>query len=341
MTKHDILASLMGANDSALFTRADRIRQDGFGNKVAIRAIVDFSNICDGECGYCGLRAPNSALWRYRMTPDTIMDSVDRAVAGGAETVVLRSGKDTGCDAASVAALVRRIKDRHDVAVTLSLGDRGLEEYRLWRDNGADRCIVKLETSDPRRFKRIHHGEDFAARLHRVERLHGMGYEIGSGVIADLPETGPLDALRDILFLTELDLDIIAVGPFVPDRDTPLGRQRPGSVKLSHRMTALLRILNPQSNIPAASALETLAPGSRAQALHRGCNVLTPVLTPEDLQQNDALENAKQTILSAGFVPSPAKGFSPRSNHVGQSAQRDQAGHHPCRAAECGQILAD
>ncbi|XXJ18837.1 [FeFe] hydrogenase H-cluster radical SAM maturase HydE [Desulfovibrio caledoniensis] len=331
MNTHDILDLLTGSNDAFLFARAHEMRRWIFGNEVFLRAIIEFSNVCDKQCRYCGLRAGNRHLNRYRMNAETILESVDLAVAQGAGTVVLQSGDDTAYSMETVGGLIRSIKERHDVAVTLSLGDRGLDEYAHWRDCGADRCLIKLETTDPARYKELRKGESFTARLHRVEELRRLGYEVGSGVIVGLPGATLLDAVRDILFLTELDLDMIAVGPFVPTPDTPLASFPPGSVILSQRMTALLRLLNPKANIPATSALDALRPDSRAQALARGCNVLMPSITPAEvrgdytiypgknadgLDRAASLDSARQTIAAMGFVSSAAKGFSPRRDHV-------------------------
>ncbi|MCJ2164375.1 MULTISPECIES: [FeFe] hydrogenase H-cluster radical SAM maturase HydE [unclassified Pseudodesulfovibrio] len=332
MNAHDILTALTGADDPFLFARANETRKWVFGNEVHIRAIVEFSNICDKHCRYCGLRADNRNLHRYRMSADNILAAASDAVSQGAGTVVLQSGDDMGYSTETLGELIGKIKARHDVAVTLSLGDRGLDEYAFWRDCGADRCLIKLETTDQRLYKHLRRGEDFSARLHRVERLRRMGYEIGSGVIVGLPDTDLSDGLRDILFLTDLELDMIAVGPFVPNPDTPLTNTAPGSVTLSHRTSALLRLLNPKANIPATSALDALRPGSRALALTRGCNVLMPSMTPArhrgdytiypgknagDMDDGASLDAAHQTIRATGFIPSAAKGFSPRRSHVG------------------------
>ena len=332
MNTHDILDHLNGSDDPGLFAEAHATRQRVFGNDVYVRAIVEFSNVCDKHCRYCGLRADNKQLTRYRMQAEHILVAAARAVAEGAGTVVLQSGDDTGFSVELVGELIRTIKRCHDVAVTLSLGDRGIDEYAFWRACGADRCLLKLETTDRHLYKRLRQGEDFSARLHRLEGLRNLGYEVGSGTIAGLPGTTVMDAVRDILFLTDLDLDMIAVGPFVPNPDTPLSGCAPGSVLLSNRMTALLRVLNPEANIPATSALDALRPESRAAALSLGCNVLMPSMTPADhrgdyviypgknagpLDNGPSLEPARQAIEESGFAMSASKGFSPRRNRVG------------------------
>ncbi|WP_319471744.1 [FeFe] hydrogenase H-cluster radical SAM maturase HydE [uncultured Pseudodesulfovibrio sp.] len=356
LTEQEILAYLVGADDNELFARAEATKQEIFGNEVYLRAIIEFSNICDKKCHYCGLRAPNSTISRYRMDVQAIRDAAAVAAEAGAGTIVLQSGDDFGYSTQIIGELVRDIKERHDVAVTLSLGDRGLDEYEFWRDCGADRCLLKLETTNPRLYKRIRGGEDFSARLHRVQGIRDMGYEIGSGVIVDQPDSDMIATLRDILFLTQLDLDMIAIGPFIPHPHTPLGNARPGSITLSHRVTALLRILNPHANIPSTSALGAGSPKERQLALTRGCNVLMPSMTPEEHRRDyniypgknaviptsgHSLDIARDMIRSLGLTPSSSKGPSKRSPHAHERTTQDTV--EPCvrREVERGQAVAE
>ncbi|WP_319542498.1 [FeFe] hydrogenase H-cluster radical SAM maturase HydE [uncultured Pseudodesulfovibrio sp.] len=356
LKEHDILTYLTGANENELFERANATKVHMFGNEVYLRAIIEFSNVCNKKCHYCGLRAPNGEIARYRMQDTDILNAASMAVSEGAGTIVLQSGDDFSYSTQTIGTIISEIKTRHDVAVTLSLGDRGIDEYAFWRDCGADRCLVKLETTNPRIYKRLRDGEEFSSRLHRVESLRALGYEIGSGVIVDLPDSNLISALQDILFLTDLDLDMIAVGPFIPHPQTPLAHAEHGSIELSHRMTAILRILNPHANIPATSALSALEPESQELALTRGCNVLMPSMTPNthradyniypgknesDIDVTDSLALAKDMIRSLGFVPSSSKGFSPRRNNVLESTPRSAAGHNTRRTAECRQVVTD
>jgi len=356
LNKQDILTYLTGANDDELFERANDTKRQMFGDEVYLRAIIEFSNVCNKKCHYCGLRAPNGTIARYRMRDKAILDAAAMATTQGAGTIVLQSGDDFSYSTQAVGEMVRDIKARHDVAVTLSLGDRGLDEYAYWRECGADRYLLKLETTDPRQYKRLRDGEDFSARLHRVESLRRLGYEVGSGIIVGLPDSDIISTLRDILFITDLDLDMIAAGPFVPHPQTPLANALPGSISLSHRVTALLRILNPHANIPATSALSALNSECREMALLRGCNVLMPSMTPEEYREDyniypgknrsntnvtDSLTLAKANIRSLGLVPSPSKGFSPRRNDVHESTARCATGHSPRRKAKRGQVIAD
>ncbi len=306
MNANDILTGLLGTNDQALFKRAHETRCRTLGHGTDTQAVVEFSNVCGGHCRYCGLRAENRKLKRYRLHADDILAAADRAVAQGAGTVVLRSGDDPDYSMELIGELVREIKARHTVRVALSLGGRSVDEYAFWRKCGADCCLMSLETTDALRFKRLREDGSFGDRLYMAETLRRLGYEVGSGVIAGLPGTSPMDALRDILFLTELKLDMIAVGPFAPAPDTPMAGMTPGSVDLSLRMTALLRILNPKADIPAAGTLDVLRPDSSALALARGCNVRRVFPVREDRAGRET-----------GFAAPASAGFSGGTGHVG------------------------
>lgn len=331
MTDKDILDFLAGTDDAALFAQAAAVREKHYGTDVFLRAVIEFSNICNKKCQYCGLRAPNKEIARYRLPREAMLEAADIAAAEDIGTIVLQSGDDFSYTREFIGELVAEIKSRHDIAVTLSLGDRDLDDYKFWHECGADRCLVKLETTDPELYKQYRLGEDFTERLRRVEALHDFGYEVGSGTIIDLPGMNLETTLKDIRFLSDLDLDMIAAGPFIPHPQTPLADAPTGSIELSHRVSALLRILNPYANIPATSALSALNPASQGEALLRGCNVLMPSMTPEEHRadytiypgknRNHAtakasLDSAKQTIRSLGLTPSSSKGFSLRRQNV-------------------------
>lgn len=329
--KNTIRAFLEGANDEELFAHAAEEKERIFGKEVFLRAIIEFSNHCNKRCQYCGLRSPNKEVARYRMPRESMLDAIDYAANNGVGTIVLQSGDDLRYTTEFIGDLVKDIRARHDIAITLSVGDRSIDEYAYWKECGADRCLVKLETTDPELYARYRMGEDFSDRLKRVEALRRQGYEVGSGIIVGLSGMDIETTLSDILYLSDMDLDMIAAGPFVPNPNTPLADTESGSIALSHRVTALLRILNPGANIPATSALTALAPASQKQALLRGCNVLMPSMTPEEHrtdyniypgknQMNTtaaaSLDAAKETVRSIGLVPSSSKGFSKRKDHV-------------------------
>nr|WP_321514473.1 [FeFe] hydrogenase H-cluster radical SAM maturase HydE [uncultured Pseudodesulfovibrio sp.] len=331
LSKNTLRDYLEGLNDKELFSLAADEKERIFGKEVFLRAVIEFSNHCNKRCQYCGLRSPNKAIARYRMPRETILDAVDSAAENGVGTIVLQSGDDFWYSTEFIGDLVKEIRSRHDIAITLSVGDRGIDEYAYWKECGADRCLVKLETTNPELYSKLRMGESFAQRLERVDALRRQGYEVGSGIITGLPGMDIETTLNDILYLSGLALDMIAAGPFVPNPQTPLANAPSGSIALSHRVTALLRLLNPGSNIPATSALTALNPISQGEALLRGCNVLMPSVTPEEHRTDytiypgknrthataaASLNAAQNTIQSLNLVPSSSKGFSKRKDNV-------------------------
>jgi biotin synthase len=280
---------------SALWAEADRVRRETVGNAVHLRGLIELSNYCVRSCLYCGIRAPNPKVTRYRMNAEEVLDAARAAVGFGYGTVVLQGGEDYGLSAAWVGELVRRIKNESDLAVTLSLGERPDEELAAWRNAGADRYLLRFETSDDELYRLIHPplpGRE-SDRLALLQRLQGMGYEAGGGVMIGIPGQSYATLARDIALFSELDLDMIGVGPFIAHPDTPLGngqgpppaepgRQVPNTELMALKVVALARLVRPDANIPATTALATIGgDAGRASGLRRGANVVMPNLTPE------------------------------------------------------------
>lgn len=326
MTEHDVASLLSGADDAALFAEADRVRRDVFGQEVFLRGVVELANVCAKHCLYCGLRAPNAAPARYRLSTGDVLAAAALAKEHGMGTLVLQSGDDPALERDLVGGLVREIKTRFGLAVTLSLGDRNYEDLRHFRACGADRYLLKIETADQALHERLRPGERLKNRLVRLSWLKDLGFEVGSGIIVGLPGMDGLLLARDLLALTALNLEMLAAGPFVPHPQTPLGKAPACDVNLSLRATAVLRLLNPQANIPATSALDALDPHGRKRALRAGCNVVMPSLTPEAVRRDysiypgknalavrEGIDRLKAAIQDLGLVASASPGFSPRS----------------------------
>ena len=277
----------------ALWDRADAVRRDAVGEDVHLRGLVEISNYCARQCHYCGLRAENRAVRRYRMSHVEIVAAAVEARQLGYGTVVLQAGEDFGLTTPFITAVVRDIKRTADLAVTLSLGERGDEALEAWRAAGADRYLLRFETSNPALFARIHPplgGVRPVDRLELLRKLDRLGYEVGSGVMIGIPGQTYADLARDIALFAELNLDMIGVGPFIPHPDTPLGQQPlaaapdeqvPNTELMTYKVLALARLIRPYANIPSTTALATL---NRAQGrelgLMRGANIVMPNVTP-------------------------------------------------------------
>jgi biotin synthase len=279
----------------ALFAAADAVRAAHVGNEVHRRGLIEISNHCVRRCAYCGIRSANADVARYRMEPDEIVACARQARDFGYGTVVLQSGEDRAHTTEWVAELVRRVAGESGLAVTLSLGERPLEDYAVWRRAGADRYLLRFETTDPVLFERIHPGyPGREPRLAILKRLRELGYEVGSGVMIGIPGQSWDSLARDLELFRELDLDMIGVGPYIPHPATPLGAdghpdfpaapdggQVPNSEAMTYKVLALTRLVRPDANIPSTTALATLnTEQGRELGLQRGANIVMPNLTP-------------------------------------------------------------
>lgn len=272
-----------------LWRRADDVRRAHVGDDVHLRGLVEISNYCARQCSYCGIRAGNRNLSRYRMAADEVVACAEQARDLGYGTVVLQSGEDDGLTLEWVAALVTRIKETTALAVTLSLGERAPAELHAWRTAGADRYLLRFETSNAALFKAIHPPRPGRAlsRLELLRELRKLGYEVGSGVMVGIPGQTYDDLAADLLLFRELDLDMIGVGPYIPHPTTPLAAAAPAAGDVpaddltTYKMVALARLMCPAANIPSTTALATINQAEgRELGLRRGANVLMPNLTP-------------------------------------------------------------
>lgn len=287
-----------------LWRQADAVRRAHVGDAVHLRGLIEISNHCVRQCAYCGLRGPNTALQRYRMTTDEILVCAHQAATLGYGTVVLQAGEDPLLTRDWVADLVRRIKTQTGLAVTLSLGEQDEETFRLWRQAGADRYLLRFETSNRTLFDRIHppHPDRRSNRIAQLAVLRQLDYEVGSGVMVGIPGQTFVDLAQDIELFRSLDLDMIGVGPWLPHPETPLGarsetggepsrrlpdspigddRQVPNTELMTYKVVALARLVCPWANIPSTTALATLnRDRGRELGLQRGANVVMPNLTP-------------------------------------------------------------
>ncbi len=277
-----------------LWAQADAVRRAHVGDAVHLRGLLEISNHCVRRCAYCGLAAGTTHLERYRMTDDEICEAAQKAVAFGYGTVVMQAGEDYGIAAERLADLIRRIKRETPLAVTLSMGERPYEDLKAWKDAGADRYLLRFETSNAALYARIHppRSGQTGDRFDILRQLRELGYEVGSGVMIGLPGQSFATLADDILFFRDFDMDMIGVGPYIPNPATPLGRdeitldidpadQGPNTELMTYKVIALARLACPQANIPSTTALATINRDSgRELGLQRGANVVMPNITP-------------------------------------------------------------
>lgn len=264
-----------------LFAVAGRIRRRHLGDGVLLRGIVEFSNRCSNSCHYCGLAARNAGIGRYTMGIDEVLGAVGVLSSRKIRTVVLQSGEDDGLDPLWLARLVGEIKGKFGLAVTLSVGEKSRDDYKLWREAGADRYLLKIETTDPQIYRAAHDGRSLATRLRCLDDLVDLGYQTGSGLLIGMRGQTIRSIAGDIVYLWEKGFDMIGIGPFIPHEGTVFASDPAGDVGLALRAMAITRLVARDAHMPATEALGS-APGRdyRADGLKAGANVLMPNFTP-------------------------------------------------------------
>ena len=324
LEREEITALLKDENiNETLFYAADKVRKEYVGDEIHLRGLIEFSNICKRNCLYCGIRCGNKNIKRFRLDEENIVTLAKNATQKGFKTIVLQSGEDPYFTAEILANIISRIK-KFNVAITLSTGEMEEREYKLLKDAGADRFLLRIETTNPYLYKKFHPDMSLEHRINCLKTLKKLGYETGTGVLVGLFGQTFESLANDIIFFKEIDADMIGLGPLIVNEDTPLKGGNNGSLNLALKMIAITRLLMPDINIPATTAMETLHPKGRIMALQAGANVIMPnvgdynekklySLYPGKANVNDDTDTSKEKITalikSIGRVPSTSFEF--------------------------------
>lgn len=317
LTRNEILYFLRSGNPDALETlwqQADEARERYVGEEIHLRGLIEISNICTSQCEYCGIRVKNPNISRYRMTLEEILESVRLSQRFGYGSVVLQAGESPAALPTEwVTEVVEEIRKISDQAITLSLGERPEKDwqaYRDWFSAGANRYLLRFETSNSELFRQLHPGHPgLDRRLFALKQLREVGFEIGSGVMVGVPGQTWEDLASDIELFRELNLDMIGVGPFLPHPETPLGKKFhdeptlrlvPNDETTTLKTVALTRLVCPKANIPATTALACVDRSQgRQNGLARGANVVMPNVTPAKYRKLYEIYPSKATVEAA------------------------------------------
>ncbi len=296
ISKHDIIEILKKDDFSDIVKQADYIRRENVGEEVHLRGICEFSNFCRKDCLYCGLRKSNKKIPRYRMSPEEILRTAVLIDKHGIKTIVLQSGEDIWFTKKILTKLIEDIKTHTDLAVTLSIGERSFDEYKVFKDAGADRYLLRFETSNENLFKKLHPDDDYHERLKCLQWFSDLGYQVGSGCMIGLPGQTIKDIADDILFIKKWNFHMVGAGPYISNDDTPLSGSKNGNFSIVQKFIALVRILCPKVLLPATTAMDILRSDAREIILQSGANVVMPNITPQKYKQNYRLYPDKPCI---------------------------------------------
>lgn len=279
LSKSEII-EILKSSDTSILKKADDVRKKYVGEGIHLRGLIEFSNVCKRNCLYCGLQCSNRNVERYRLSKSEILDIAKKGVEEGFKTIVLQSGEDDFFSVGMLCEIISEIKNLN-VALTLSIGEKSFEEYKAYKDAGADRYLLRIETTDENLYTKMHPNADFQNRKRCLYNLKELGYETGTGCLVGLPRQSIESLADDILFFKELDADMVGIGPFIPHCQTPLKNEQAGDLDLAVKVMAITRVMLPDINIPATTAMESLRADGRLLALQSGANVVMPNLTDD------------------------------------------------------------
>ncbi|MDQ2086172.1 [FeFe] hydrogenase H-cluster radical SAM maturase HydE [Herbivorax sp. ANBcel31] len=292
-----------------IYAAADKIRKETVGNVIEIRGAIEFSNYCRKKCKYCGINSQNK-IKRYRMNEKEIMEVVKYLDKIGMRTIILQSGEDYGWGIRRLTELVKNIKEKTRMRITLSVGEKSFKDYKNLKKAGADNFLLKIETTNRKLFELIHPDGNFDLRLKCSKWLKELGYINGSGNIIGIPDQTIQDIANDILYFKEMGINMIGIGPFIPARGTPFENIPHGDVNLTLRTIAVTRIVCKKVYIPSTTALASLDKHAQVQALKAGANTIMLISTPEKYKSDYKIYNNKNMIdIDAAIYASEKTGI--------------------------------
>ena len=286
---------LLLATDEYLRQKAGEVRQAVFGNKIFARGLIEFTNYCKNDCFYCGLRTSNGAAARYRLSKEQILESCTAGYGLGYRTFVLQGGEDPYFTDDVLVDIILAIKTQHpDCAVTLSIGERSRDSFKTLYDAGVDRYLLRQETTNPQHYANMHpHSMQLKSRLDCLWNLKEIGYQVGCGFMVGSPGQTLDDIVSDLIFIKELDPQMVGVGPFLPHDATPFGGEAAGCVQTTLNIIAILRLIKPNLLLPATTALGTIKDNGREMGIMAGANVVMPNISPTSERKKYLLYNNK------------------------------------------------
>jgi biotin synthase len=277
-----------------LFKKADERRQNVYGKDVYMRGLIEFTNFCKNDCTYCGIRRSNKLADRYRLSIDEILECCEVGYELGYRTFVLQGGEDSQYTDEDIVDMIKRIKEKYtDIAITLSIGEKPYASYQKYYDAGADRYLLRHETSARGLYEKLHPKMSYDERIQCLYDLKKIGYQIGAGFMVGLPDQTTEDLVSDLRFLKELQPQMVGIGPFIPHKDTPLANEIGGDLRMTTILLAIIRLMLPGVLLPATTALGSISPQGREKGLKAGANVVMPNLSPTTVRDKYLLYDGK------------------------------------------------
>ncbi len=323
-----LLALQDPAAEAYLYSQAREVQEAVYGRDVYLRGLIEFTNYCRNDCYYCGIRAGNANCERYRMTEEEILFCCDRGYEMSFRTFVLQGGEDPYFTDERMCHLISAIKQAHpDCALTLSIGERSRESYQAMFDAGADRFLLRQETSDPAHYRFLHPAKlSLENRQRCLWDLKEIGYQVGCGFMVGSPGQTPDMVLKDLRFMEEFQPQMIGIGPFVPHKETRFKDEPAGSLEETLHLIAIFRLMFPHALIPATTALGTIDPIGREKGILAGANVIMPNLSPAEVREKYLLYNGQ--VSAAPGAEDVSKEWEQRLEKIGYHVAVSRGDYH-------------
>lgn len=299
------LLGVSGDDEKALFKHAAAIKKAHIGNVVHLRGLIELSNVCEKDCLYCGIRKSNENTNRYNISDEEALEAIRFAHVNKYGSVAIQSGEmSNAAFVDKINRIVQQAKEitNGEIGITLSCGEQTEATYKQWFDSGAHRYLLRIESSTEALYNQIHPQDrlhDYAERIQALKILKAIGYQVGTGVMVGLPFQTVEHLADDLLFMKQMDIAMCGMGPYIEHKDTPLYEHKDGLMpleerfRLTLRMIAVLRILMPNINMAATTALQTIDKLGREKAIQIGANILMPNITPGKYRDSYALYENK------------------------------------------------
>lgn len=298
LTKEEFITLIKERNEESASYLASLAREEAvniYGNGVFPRGLVEFTNYCKNNSYYCGIQGSNPNANRYRLSKEEILSACENGYQLGYRSFVLQGGEDPHYTDEVMVPIVAEIRKRYpDCAITLSLGERSKESYQKLYDAGADRYLLRHEAADPELYQKLHpESLSLENRIQCLWNLKEIGYAVGTGFMVGAPYQTVENLADDLLFIKELDPQMVGIGPFVPHHDTRFKEFPSGSVELTTYLVSILRLMNPHLLLPSTTALGTIDPRGREKGILAGANVVMPNLSPVAVRKDYSLYDNK------------------------------------------------
>jgi biotin synthase len=290
-----LLTSLDDRMLDELCSRAQRYAIERFGRKIFVRGLIEISNICRNDCLYCGIRKSNKTVERYQLTEDQIIECCKQGHNAGFRTFVLQGGENRILSTKQLCSLIENIKNRFpDSAITLSLGEWEFEDYKAFRQAGADRYLLRHEAASAQLYSKLHPSAMLQEhRINSLYQLKELGFQTGCGMMIGAPHQTIDHLVEDLIFIEKFEPQMIGIGPFMAQSATPFANFPNGSITMTLAMVAISRLIHHNALIPSTTALGSIAPEGRTKGILAGANVVMPNLSPQDVRSKYAIYDHK------------------------------------------------